>query len=291
MPRPEVMRHMLAGENLGLITCRQRSQKEGQWASVGVSNVIIESCAISNKTKEINYLFPLYLYPTEGDLNFSERHWPAGKDGKTPNLDPKFVKQFAQATGLEFVSDGKGDLKKTFAPEDIFHYIYSIFHSPTYRSRYAEFLKYDFPRVPMTSSLELFRSLAELGGELVALHLMESEKLNQYITTFPVEGDNAVTKVGEKGKNLTDVKNGKGKLYINKTQYFDNLTVDVWNFHIGGYQVCYKWLYDRKGRKLSKEDIEHYQKVIVALNETIRIMKEIDEVIAAHGGWPNAFTA
>ncbi len=115
---------------------------------------------------------------------------------------------------------------------------------------------------------------------------MESEKLNQYITTFPVEGDNAVTKVGEKGKMLAEVKDCKGRLYINKNQYFDNLPEEVWNFHIGGYQVCHKWLKDRKGRKLSADDIAHYQKIVVALNETIRLMAEIDKTIAAHGGWP-----
>ncbi len=117
---------------------------------------------------------------------------------------------------------------------------------------------------------------------------MESNKLNNHITAFPFKGDNAVTKVGETGKKLKDVEDGKGKLFINKTQYFDNLPEEVWNFHIGGYQVCYKWLYDRKkaGRKLSAEDIEHYHKIVVAINETIKIMKQINEVIDTNCGWP-----
>ncbi|GAJ05872.1 unnamed protein product [marine sediment metagenome] len=123
---------------------------------------------------------------------------------------------------------------------------------------------------------------------MVSLHLMESDTLKNHITNFTVSGDNAVTKVGEKGKTLTDVENGKGKLFINKTQYFGGLPEEVWNFHIGGYQVCHKWLADRKkaGRKISAEDIEHYHKIVVAINETIKIMKQIDEVIDAHGGWP-----
>ncbi len=209
-------------------------------------------------------------------------------NGRTPNLDPKFVEQFAKNIGLEFITDGKGDPEKTFGPEEIFNYIYAVFHSPAYRSWYAEFLKRDFPQVPITSNIEIFRTLCNHGGELVSLHLMESDKLNDHITTFPVSGDNTVTKVGERKKQLAEVKNGKGRLFINKTQYFGGLPEEVWNFHIGGYQVCYKWLYDRKkaGRKLSAEDIEHYHKIVVAINETIKIMKQIDETIDTHNGWP-----
>ena len=281
-PRPELMRHMLTGKNLGLIATRQTKDKWDVFCSVNI---------IGHKTcsaYDINNLFPLYLYQVEGELNFTKGNWPAGKNGRTPNLNPKFVKQFADSIGFEFVSDGKGNLKNTFGPEDILNYIYAVFHGPTYRSRYAEFLKIDFPRVPITSDTDMFRILCNLGNELVSLHLLESDNLNNYIICFPSTGDNSVTKVGEKGKTLADVKNGKGKLFINKTQYFDNLPEEVWNFHIGGYQVCYKWLYDRKkaGRKLSAEDIEHYHKIVVALNETIKIMKQIDEVIEAHGGWP-----
>ena len=291
--RYEVMRQMLAGKNMGLITCRQQSQEGVAWSLVGISNRIIESCAISNKTKEINYLLPLYLYPVEGELNFTVSDWPAGKKGRTPNLDKGFVDGFAVELGLEFVSDGRGNLEKTFGPEDIFSYIYAVFHSPGYRSRYAEFLKRDFPRIPVTSKKQLFKQLCTHGKKLIALHLMESDKLNNHITAFPVKGDNAVTKVGEKGKTLADVKNGKGKLYINKTQYFDGLPEEVWNFKIGSYQVCHKWLADRKKakRKLSAEDIEHYQRIVVALSETIKIMKQIDKTIDTHGGWPGAFVA
>lgn len=290
-PRPEVMRHMLAGGNLGLITCRQRSQGEGDWASVGITSIIIESCAISNKTKEINYLLPLYLYPEDDLFGKDETIWPAGKDGRTPNLDPAFVNAFSESVGLSFVSDGKGDLHTTYGPEDLLAYIYAVFHSPTYRSRYAEFLKIDFPRVPTPSAAELFGKLAKLGAELMALHLLEADVLNRPITTFPVAGDNAVTKVGERGKTLAEVKDGLGRLYINKTQYFDKLPVEVWNFHIGGYQVCYKWLYDRKkaARRLTDDDITHYHKIVVALAETIKLMTQIDNTIESHGGWPGAF--
>ena len=134
----------------------------------------------------------------------------------------------------------------------------------------------------------MFKELYNIGSESVPLHLLESEKFDNPITTFPVPEDNSVTKVGEAKKQLKNIKDGKGRLYINKTQYFDGLPEDVWNFHIGGYQVCHKWLYDRKKakRRLSQNDIAHYHKIVVALNETIGLMKEIDETIDAHGGWP-----
>ena len=162
-----------------------------------------------------------------------------------------------------------------FTPEDIFNYAYAVFHSPTYRSRYAEFLKIDFPRLPLTSDKELFKSLAEKGAELVSLHLMESPVLNTLITKYPVDGSHKVEKVAYDENNQ--------RVYINKTQYFEGVPPEVWNFHIGGYQVCHKWLKDRKGRTLSYDERVHYQKIVVALKETIRLMEEIDEIIP---GWP-----
>jgi predicted helicase len=182
---------------------------------------------------------------------------------------------------LKWIQDGRRDLKGSVGPEDAFRYAYTVLHSPTYRARYAEFLKIDFPRLPLTSSLELFRALAALGGELVALHLMGSPKLNRHLTKFVGQGDNEVVKVRYEDETV----------WINPAQGFRDVPEDVWQFHIGGYQVCEKWLKDRKGRELSADDITHYHKIVVALNETIRLMAEIDKVIDAHGGWPNAFKA
>jgi predicted helicase len=160
-------------------------------------------------------------------------------------------------------------------PEDIFNYAYAVFHSPTYRTRYAEFLKIDFPRLPLTSDRELFQALAEKGAELVALHLMESPALNSLITKYPVSGSNIVEKV--------TYNESERRVYINKTQYFEGVDPEVWSFHIGGYQVCQKWLKDRKGRTLTYDDLTHYQRVALALRETIRLMEEIDALIPA---WP-----
>jgi predicted helicase len=163
---------------------------------------------------------------------------------------------------------------------DVFGYLYSLLHSPSYREQYDAKLRTDFPRLPLTSSMELFRALAKIGGELVALHLMESSKLDKHITKFIGKGDNEVVKVRYDDETV----------WINGKQGFKGVPEGVWNFHIGGYQVCEKWLKDRKRRYLSEDDITHYHKIVVAINETIRLMAEIDKVIETYGGWPDAFT-
>jgi SOS-response transcriptional repressor LexA len=182
---------------------------------------------------------------------------------------------------LNLKQQGEHGLPAGLTPEDIFHYAYAVFHSPGYRSRYAEFLKIDFPRLPLTGNLELFRALARLGGELTALHLLESPTLAQSITEF----------IGGRNPEVEKASWSKNTAWIDKPQTtgFRGVPEAVWNFYIGGYQICEKWLKDRKGRTLSKDDIAHYQKIVVALSETMRLMKEIDEVIEQHGGWPGAF--
>jgi len=212
--------------------------------------------------------FPLYLYPIEGEMQLEEGH-------RRPNLNLEFVRAVSEKLGMTFVEDGQGELEQTFGPEDIFNYAYAIFHSPTYRTRYAEFLKIDFPRLPLTSDKELFKALAAKGADLVSLHLMESPVLNNLVTRYPVSGSNTVDKVSYDEKNR--------RVYINKTQYFEGVPPEVWNFHIGGYQVCQKWLKDRKSRTLTYDELTHYQKVIVTLKETIRLMAEIDNLIPV---WP-----
>ena len=181
---------------------------------------------------------------------------------------------------MRFVSDGKGDLRETLGPEDIFDYMYAVFHSPTYRTRYAEFLKIDFPRLPLTTDGELFRALCGLEARLVGLHLIE--RFGTVLPPYPAKGNNVVEKV-EYREAHDEV---AGRVYINREQYFDGVPLEVWEFHIGGYQVCQKWLKDRKGRTLSFEDIRHYQRIVAALAETITLMERIDEVIEEHGGWP-----
>jgi predicted helicase len=255
-----------AEHNLGLIS--SRAVNDLTFAHCFVTNEPADKIFISSKTSTNAYIFPLFFH--YDDLIGAKRR---------PNFSPKFLALLATTLGLrQVVQHGIPD---GLTPEDIFHYAYGILHSPGYRSRYAEFLKIDFPRLPLTRNMELFRALARLGGELVVLHLMVSPKLDPPLTTY----------AGHANAEVEKISHDRDTVWLDKSQTrgFRGVPVGVWNFHIGGYQVCEKWLKDRKGRTLSKEDITHYQKIVVALAETIRLMKEIDEVIDANGGWPGAF--
>ncbi len=262
MPRPEVMGHTLAGENFGL-SFHRREEVQGKYSHFLVTRHITEHGLLSSKTT--NSQAPLYLY-----------FKILGQVDKTPNINSAFIESLSSQVGLSFIPDGKGDLETTYGPEDVFSYAYAVFHSPTYRQRYSEFLKGDFPRLPLTGNKALFAALVGFGAELVSLHLMESPRLETFVTRFPVPGSQTV-----EGVRYDD-----SRVYINQEQYFEGVPSEVWAFTIGGYQVCHKWLKDRKGRTLTFEDLHHYQKIIVALAQTIRLMGEIDAVIESHGGWP-----
>jgi len=238
-PGFNIYKNIVDRENLLLLVSKQQSSSD--FRHIFISKFLVDRCTVSLQTKEGAYSFPLYLYSPDGT--------------KTPNLNPEIVSKIEEIVG------------KT-TPEDIFDYIYAVLHSPTYREKYKEFLKIDFPRVPYPKDKESFKKLVKIGTELRELHLMESPKINKYITTYPIDGTDTVEKVVYKD----------GNTYINDTQYFGNVPEVVWNFYIGGYQPAQKWLKDRKRRVLTNEDIEHYQKIIVALKETDRIMKEISKI-------------
>ena len=270
------LRHML-NSNLALLSAR--IQATGIFDAVFVSRFLVEmKTAESSRSCTV---FPLFL-TDDGDLEQRE----LSNEGPRPNLNAKILLSWSQRLGVK--PKGDFNLPTGLTPEDIFHYAYAVFHSPGYRGRYAEFLKIDFPRLPLTSNLELFRALARLGGELTALHLLESPKLAQPITEF-IGKSKEVTKVGYSNDTVWINASGTKGNATAGTSGFRGVPDAVWNFHIGGYQVCEKWLKDRKGRTLTDEDISHYHKIIIALTETIRLMAEIDEVIAAEGGWPGAF--
>jgi predicted helicase len=308
-PAWDVMRHMLGRGNVALITGRS-SQVIGsaEWDIVSCTNGLVDT---NLYRRGGNIVFPLYLFPDAADRLdqprglFDISSWPEDKSGSMPNLAPWFVADIEKRLGLCFVSHEGGDLAHSFGPEDILHYAYAVFHSHNYRDRYAEFLKTDYPRLPLTSNRELFARLVGLGADLVAAHLLADDyraaswnqaggqsPLQQPITTFVARATG--TTMGAFSKR-TCYK--EGRVYLDTSQrsrssYFEGVPEDVWNFHIGGYQVCHKWLYDRRGKRgqpgrtLTEDDIAHYQRIVVALKETIRLMEEIDEVIEAHGGWP-----
>jgi predicted helicase len=255
------MKQFLKRNNIGLALCKQFKTGDNYYHAF-ISNRIFESSYVSNRTSEITSTFPLYLYPeTNGQQTIGQ-----GSE-RTPNLNIEIVNQIADKLGLTFTNE-KETSNDTFAPIDILDYIYAVLHSPTYREKYKEFLKIDFPRVPYPKDKDTFWQLVKLGGQIREIHLLESPSVENYITQYPIDGDNVVVKT----------KYENGKVYINDTQYFDNVPQTAWNFFIGGYQPAQKWLKDRKDRKLEFDDILHYQKIIVALTETDRLMKEIDKI-------------
>lgn len=280
-PRNEVMQHFLKGENIGLALCKQFKTGDN-YVHAFISNKIIESSYVSNRTSEITSIFPLYLYPdTNAQQTIDET------SVRTPNLNMEIVNQIAEKLGLEFTNE-KETADNTFAPIDILDYIYAVLHSPTYREKYKEFLKIDFPRVPYPKDKKTFWQLVKLGGEIRQIHLLESPTVENFITQYPIDGDNVVEKprfdIYLYAESCPD-ENGNieypdylGAVYINDSQYFADVPISAWEFYIGGYQPAQKWLKDRKGRKLEFEDILHYQKIIVALTETGRLMKEIDTI-------------
>lgn len=260
-PRTLIKSQMLNHNNISIEVSKQISNLP--WQHIFISDRPTESCLVSNKTKEGNYSFPLYLYPGHGEINIEQ-------NSRRPNINQQFVKQLLlNVDKYEWIDDHEN--KKNISqvsPLDVLDYIYAVLHSPKYRETYKELLKIDFPRVPPANNKEQFWKLVKLGEKLRKLHLMEDSDLNTFSTTFPVRGDNIVEKIKFDGE----------KIWINETQYFEKVPKESLGFCIGGYQPAQKWLKDRKGHSLNYEDIIHYQKIIKALEKTIEVMKKIDEV-------------
>lgn len=268
-PRRKLLDYVAGGENLCLGLGRQGiAVQDPIWSLVTISKYPIDANIFRRGGIQV---FPLWLYSKEKHLT-PEKY-------RRSNFSSEFIKKLSDILSLK--QKTKASLPVDLVPEQLVYYIYAIFHSLTYRTRYAEFLKIDFPHLPLPGSLELFQALTHLGSELVALHLMESHKLDKHITKF----------TGGKNPEVEKITYSDETIWIDKAQTigFKGVPEAVWNFHIGGYQVCEKWLKDRKGRTLSKENFTHYQKIIVAFVETIHLMQEIDDVIERHGGWPGAF--
>ena len=260
-PFTSTMSHMLKGQNLALIT--SRLTKGEQFAHAQATRMPAEVICMSSKTSNNGFVFPLWLYPTDATTDLLD----GASSERRPNLAPHFLEAFAAAIGQQP------------APEDILAWMYAVLYAPSYRQRYADFLKRDFPRIPLPPKAEVFARLRGIGAELIALHVMDTTLPR--ITGFPVAG----TSVVEKVRYTTDG-NGLGNVWINPAQYFSGVPQQVWDMHIGGYRVAEKWLKDRKGRALTFDDLQHYQNVIAALARTLELQAELDAIIAAAGGWP-----
>ncbi len=273
-PRKELQTHVAGRKNLCLNIVRQT--KMGFWGHAVISNA--PTPAVFVEVKDGSNAFPLYLYPEEG-----RQQTIGALQNPTPNLDAKIVQQIAAQLSVRFCVEQAAILNSSgnteeFTPLDLLDYIYAVLHSPSYQETYSEFLKVDFPRIPYPADKNIFWRLVKLGSELRQFHLLESPKVNQYITTYPQDGNNTVSR--RITQNDYELHEGQesGRVWINDTQYFDNVPQVAWEFYLGGYQPAQKWLKDRHGRELSFEDILHYQKIIVALIETDRIVKEIEDI-------------
>ncbi|MGA2467834.1 MAG: type ISP restriction/modification enzyme [Thermodesulfobacteriota bacterium] len=250
-----IMRHMVE-KNIGFLFTRPQSPK--YQFSVVVSEKIIDQCAIGNKSAGagISYIAPLYLYPDKDKKDLFSSNKRTMK--RQTNISPQLLIALAEV------------FKKEPTPEEVLYYIYAVFYSNIYRSKYAEFLRTDFPRIPFNKDYRVFYKMGEYGKRLVDLHLLKSNELDRPIAKFQGKGDYKVEKVKYK----------QGKVYINNDQHFEGISPEVWEYQIGGYQVCDKWLKDRKGRVLSLDDIRHYCKVVTSIGKTIEVHKAIDEIFS-----------
>jgi SOS-response transcriptional repressor LexA len=274
-PRPEISGHLKSGRNIS-ICFNRREELPVAYAHFLVTRLPCEHIALSGKTTD--YQAPLWLYadPGQSGLGISE--------SVEPNLAPAFLTAISSRLA-------SGPSTEPTDPNAILQYIYAVVHSPTYRIRYAELLRTEFPRVPLPGGSVIFNELARLGDELVAVHLMESPRLEQIITTYIGPDNPHVGRVSWSDDTvwLDDAAPKKSAPANPVRAGFRGVPEAVWAFHVGSYHVCEKWLKDRKGRTLSDDDLAHYQKIVVALSESIRLMTEVDEVIEANGGWPAAF--
>lgn len=241
--RYDVMKYLKSGENISMIVCKQIST--GDWNHVFISENLSDMCSISSQTKESGYVFPLFIYEEDN-----------GVDKCVPNLNPQIVRGINESLG------------EKVHLQELFDYIYAVLHSPSYRERYKEFLKIDFPRIPYPNNAETYHNLASKGAQLRHLHLMEHLPSETGVT-FPVVGS----------MQVDCYRWHNDRVYINADQYFENVPESAWKFHIGGYQPAQKWLKDRKSRTLSFEDVKHYERIIYVLRQTEQIMPEIDALM------------
>ena len=244
-PRNGIMKHFYEHDNLGLVTCRQSSI--ANWTLCHLTDCLTDDCFVSNRTKERGYVFPLYLYE-ENMVRIEKR----------VNMDSAIVAKIGAAIGGEA------------SPEDIFAYIYGILHTPSYRKKFKEFLKSDFPRIPYPKDAAQFKTVAEVGRSLIDTHLMRDAApgLSETRARFPKMGSNIVE----------EVRFDDGRVIINAEQFFDNVPQIAWEMPIGGYRPAEKWLKDRKGRALTGDDIKHYQRIIIALMKTAEAAEKLETV-------------
>ena len=263
-PRYNVMRH-LRKNNLALCVCRL--VKSPVWQHALITDKITENCYISNRTSESGHVFPLYLYPDPGEIEILME--------RSLNLKPDFLKALSER--LRLPQTAPSGLPQGTSPEEILAYIYAILYSPVYREWYYDFLKHGYPRIPLPPDIKRFRKLSALGQELIDRHLLKTSLPQMTLTEsgepprhrFEGEGEGIVSRIRYVDEGV----------WINPTQHFTDVPIDVWDYEIGAYQVCKKWLEDRKGSALNRAEVQQYRSILVAVAETLRLMEKIDEII------------
>jgi len=260
-PRPEVMKNMLSGENLALVLPR-RVEHQGPWRHALVTSGIVEHVAVSLKT--IDYVFPLCRLPAQGKNNLQSQE---GSSGHSMELN----------LGHAFLEEVGERIDHGLTPQRIFSYIYAVVYAPRYRENYASFLRIDFPRIPFTADADLFEQMAALGGRLVDLHLLRSAELDPPLARFEGQAPKALPN-GTVAGGFPKYDSGQERVYVNEGQYFAPVPPQVWEYWIGGYQVCEKWLKDRRRRTLSLEEIQTCCRIVTALKKTLEIQSDLDKL-------------
>jgi len=233
--------HDVNSQNPAIVTTRQLAYLPFQHAFV--TNKLADICLISLRTKESSYIFPLYLFKNKKGI---------------PNIKDSILQKI------------KATFDRDVDPTDIFNYIYAVLYSKKFRSRYAELLKINYPRIPFTSDYKIFSKFAELGQKLIATHLLTAYSDEEKKIGYPKEGTNVIEEIRYNEQNQ--------RIHINKTQYFEGISDEEWNFYIGGHQVLGRWLKEMKERKLSLDDIRNFIKIIAFIRETIKIMQKLDDL-------------
>ncbi len=260
------MHHLLTGENLALCTHRI-IRSATTWQHVLVTDGITDGNCISNRDGP-THVFPLYLYPNPEELGLETE--------RSLNFKPAFLIALSEALGVPQVEPFS--LPEGVSPEAVLAYIYAVLYSPTYRKRYYDFLKYDFPRIPLPQDIEQFCTLAALGHRLIDLHLLKDVSRAQLAPTG--RGASALHRFEGEGDGVVGrVRYADGRVWISTSQYFTDVPAEVWEYEIGSYRVCEKWLRDRRGVELRREDVRWYRSILVSVAETLGVMEEIDAVL------------
>ena len=256
--REKVMRHLIGGENIALLTTRTIPANH-DFTHAYVSREIVDIHAGGGQT----YVFPLWVL--EGEVGKEGAHFRA-------NFNEDAAKKIAKRMGMTYSEDGKGRKADIVAPEALFDYIYAVLHRPSYRSRFAEFLRIDYPRIPPAADKAEFRRMSGLGRKLRELHLLESPLLEKAGFPFSGKGGEEV----DRAVFAEDANGVRGRVFINAKRHFANVPLAAWEYCIGGYHPAQKWLKDRKGRTLSYDEQEHYRRMLAALARSAALVEKLE---------------